>query len=107
MNSEFSLLAARHLAARIRGQGTEDREQGQQIEQLYLLVLSRRPTEAESAKMTEFLIEQRDRLATEARPRGELALPIGCPDSADPHAAAALVDACLAMLNSSEFVYVD
>jgi hypothetical protein len=78
-----------------------------QVKQLYLLTLSRRPTEHESAALANFLTGQRKRLAAEARPREDLALPIDCPESADPYAAAALVDACLAILNASEFLYVD
>jgi len=34
-------------------------------------------------------------------------LPVPCPDTADADAAAALVDACLAVLNANEFIYVD
>ena len=45
--------------------------------------------------------------AAEARPRDELALPPDLPDTTDPYAAAALVDACLAIFNANEFVYID
>jgi hypothetical protein len=124
LNSEFSLLAARHLAGRVmlgsgfgvqgsggRERSAESREQERepkaQVERLYLLALSRLPAAEETAAMTKFLAAQRERLAAEARPRGELALPALCPDSADPYAAAALVDACLAVFNASEFLYVD
>ncbi|MCI0361790.1 MAG: DUF1549 and DUF1553 domain-containing protein [Planctomycetaceae bacterium] len=123
-NSEFSLLVARHLAGRVVGSqepgtrsqepGTRSQEPGataqepaRQIEQLYLLTLSRRPTEKESLALLKFLTDQRQRLVGQARPREELALPVGCPNTADPYAAAALVDACLALLNASEFLYVD
>jgi len=113
-NSEFSLLAARHLAGRALGKqetgqepGSSSQEPAQQIERLYLLALSRRPTEQETATLNKFLTDERERLAAEARPRDKLALPAGFPDSADPYAAAALVDACLALLNGSEFLYVD
>ena len=57
--------------------------------------------------MTKFFDEQHERLAKEARPREELALPVDCPEAADPYRAAALVDACLAIFNANEFVYVD
>jgi hypothetical protein len=107
-NSEFSLLAARHLAGRIlKNQEPTSQEPRGQVEQLYLLTLSRRPMERELATLTTFLADQRQRLAAEARPHDQLALPIDCPDSADPYAAAALVDACLAIFNANEFVYVD
>ncbi|MEX2173078.1 MAG: DUF1549 and DUF1553 domain-containing protein [Pirellulaceae bacterium] len=106
-NSEFSLLAARHLASRILSEDPRAEEPRRQVERLYLLTLSRRPTAPETAALTKFLHEQRARLAAEGRPREELALPTDLPDSADPYAAAALVDACLAMFNANEFLYVD
>jgi hypothetical protein len=107
-NSEFSLLAAKHLAGRIlKNQEPKNQEPRGQVEQLYLLTLSRRPTERETTTLVKFLGDQRQRLAAEARPREELALPVDLPDAADPYAAAALVDACLAIFNANEFVYVD
>jgi hypothetical protein len=103
-NSEFSLLAARHFAGRVMNDATET---PQQIERLYTMAFSRRPTTAETARVEKFLTAQRDRLAAEARPRDQLALPINRPDLADPYAAAAFVDACLAVLNSNEYIYID
>jgi Protein of unknown function (DUF1553) len=105
-NSEFSLLAARHLAGRIMTEEPKGQPAGQ-IERLYRVALSRRPTASETTTLARFVIEQRDRLAAEDRPRDQLALPVNVPNSADPYAAAALVDACLAVLNSNEFIYVD
>ena len=103
-NSEFSLLAARHLAGRILAEAGQPREQ---IERLYTIALSRHPSPAESATLENFLASQGQRLAAEGRTREQLALPDPCPPTADPAAAAALVDACLAVLNASEFIYVD
>jgi hypothetical protein len=103
LNSELSLLAARHLAGRIMA---ESADTSQQIEALYLNALSRRPTEGESAMLAVFLKEQRERLVAEGRTKEKLVMPIGS-TAADPYAAAALVDACLAVLNASEFLYVD
>jgi hypothetical protein len=104
LNSEFSLLAARRLAGRIV---TATPTIEQQIVQLYAIVLARRPSLQEQADLAAFLKAQRSRLAAEGRPRSELALPHDCPDSADPYAAASLVDACLEILNSNEFIYLD
>lgn len=104
LNSELSLLAARHLAGRIL---KESSEAAVQSELLYVHALSRRPSEKEAAQLTAFLGEQRQRLADEGRERSRLALPADCPQDADPYAAAALVDACLGIMNVSEFVYVD
>jgi hypothetical protein len=103
-NSELSLLVARHLAGRIL---RESSEPSRQIELLYLHTLSRRPTEKEAATLGTFLSEQRQHLASEGRPREKLALPDVCPQDTDSYAAAALVDACLAMLNANEFLYAD
>jgi len=102
-NSEFSLLTTRHLAGRLMTADSED----QQIQRLYQITLSRNPTAAETVMLKKFLADQRRRLAAEARPPPELALPASCTKSTDPYAAAALVDACLAILNTSEFMYVD
>ena len=79
----------------------------QQIERLYLIALSRRPTADEVSALEKFLTRQQNRLAAESRPSVELALPIPFSDTADPYSAAALVDACLALLNTNEFIYVD
>lgn len=103
-NSELSLLVARNLAGRVM-QETSD-SQGQ-IEALYLDALSRRPSEKEAATLRKFLTQQREKLKSEGRPREKLALPIRCSPDTDPYAAAALVDACLAILNANEFLYVD
>ncbi len=107
-NSEFSLLAARYLAGRVlNSEEPENRTTEGQIERLYLIALSRRPTAAEVATLAKFLGEQRARLVAEKLPADELALPIPHHESSGTHAAAALVDACLAVLNANEFVYVD
>jgi hypothetical protein len=110
-NSEFSLLAARHLAGRIladvKNADAKTASTAAQIERLHLLALSRRPTAAETAMIERFLSEQRQRLVAEQRSAEELALPVPHEDTVDIFAAAALVDACLAVLNSSEFLYVD
>src|SRR6059058_5633315 len=59
-NSEISLLAARHLAARVLNseqpthQRTEEANQAQ-VERLYAIALSRRPTADEAATLERFL----------------------------------------------------
>ena len=104
LNSGFVLLSARHLAGRIV---SETRDEKKQIERLYEHAFSRPATANEIGLMTEFLRGERERLVSEARPRDHLALPVGYPAEMDAYAAAALVDACLAMLNANEFLYVD
>lgn len=106
-NSELSLLTARHLAGRILSQERGLEDPADQINELYTMTLARRPTPAELKSLEKFLVEQAQRLATEARTEKELALPIPQPKSTNPYSAAAFVDASLAILNSSEFLYVD
>ena len=104
LNSEFSLLAARRLAGRVLNDAADP---ARQVELLYLHAFSRKPTADESQRLEQFLAAQGQQIAKEARPREQLALPPALPENADPAAAAALVDAALALLNSSEFLYVD
>lgn len=54
-----------------------------------------------------FLAQQRQTLEKSGRARAELALPISSAESNDPYAGAALIDACLGVLNANEFVYID
>jgi hypothetical protein len=103
-NSELSLLAARHLAGRILAASSDSQRQ---VELVNLYTVSRRPTEKEAVALASFLTEQRRRLEAERRPREKLALPVGSPPNVEPYAAAAFVDACLAILNANEFLYVD
>jgi hypothetical protein len=105
LNSELSLLAARHLAGRVLA--SSEASISARIEWLYSTALSRRPTKSEIATLEKFVDSQRARLNAESRPRSELALPIPCPDSSEPYSAASLTDACLALLNSNEFIYID
>jgi hypothetical protein len=103
-NSEFSLLAAQHLAGRVLTAAPAPRDQ---IQRLYEIALCKEPSPTELATLETFLTHQHTRLAAESRPRDQLALPINGSELTDPYAAAALVDACLALLNTSEFMYVD
>jgi hypothetical protein len=87
LNSELSLLAARQLAARVMSASDEPAEQ---IERLYRLCYGRAPTAGESERLIAFVAQQRERQLDDN-------------DSTD----AALIDACLALFNSSEFLYID
>jgi hypothetical protein len=105
-NSEFSLLAAQHLAGEVLRE-VDSEDPARWIEPLYLRTFARPPTERELRALTGFIEAQAKRLATEQRDASELALPMGGSAATDPLAAAALVDACLALFNASEFLYVD
>ena len=104
LNSELSLRAARHLAARVLARS---REPAEQTEQLFLLTLGRSPGGDEVQRIGQFLDSERKQLEKSASPRDQLALPVGFTETDSPYAAAALVEACLAMLNASEMIYVD
>ena len=105
LNSEFSLQIARRFAGHILGTVLDSRDQ--QITVAVQRALSRRPAAAELALFSRFLTEQIQLLRREARAPAELALPLPCPPSSDPYEAAALTDLCLALFNSSEFLYLD
>jgi len=105
LNSEFSLLIARRFAGHVLSSSLESRDR--QIAVAFRRALARKPSSAEYAVFSEFLIEQIELLRREARPTTELALPLPCPVDMDPYAAAALTDLCLALFNSNEFLYID
>lgn len=105
LNSNLSLLAARHLAGRALQYDTAD--PGAQIEQCYLQALARPPTDEERALAVDFVKSEADRLKAAGRDAPSLALPPVLPDQADIHHAAALTTLCLAIFNLNEFVYVD
>jgi hypothetical protein len=104
LNSEFSLLAARHLAGRVLAESDDARRQ---VNLLYLNCFSRLPSPDEAQRLQAFLSAQHREIAATRRQRDQLVLPPRLSESVDPAAAAALVDATLALLNSSEFLYVD
>jgi hypothetical protein len=88
LNSEFSLAAARDLAAYVTSQaGNEPREQ---IALAYRRTLCRPPMDEELASAIEFLDRQKQRLQENERPAAE-----------------ALAHLCLALFNLNEFVYLD
>ena len=105
LNSQFSLTGACHLAGHVLSRAGSDVDG--QITLCYQHALGRRPSDAELEDNRQFLIHQRKLLETEGRRHDQLALPVPCPEDADPLAAAALTDLCLAIFNLSEFVYVD
>lgn len=104
LNSALTLRVAQHLAGQLI---LESDDPAKQIDVLFQRALSRSPTTTESERLLQFLQTERDHLATERRSLDQLALPAGASSNTDPLAAAALVEACLAVLNSSESLYVD
>ena len=104
INSEFSLTVARRLAGRI---ARETQDEPAQIHKLFATAYSRAASDHEVRSFRDFLAAQGKLLAAEGRGQDKLALPIGGPPDLDPAAGAALVDACMAVINSNEFLYFD
>ena len=105
LNSAVSLDAARRLAGTVWNRVGGDSER--QLVEAFRRVLGRYPDSSECDDLTLFLTSQRSLLENEKRSRDSLALPHTDVEISDPAAAAALTDLCLALLNSSEFLYVD
>jgi hypothetical protein len=104
-NAAESLDAARHLAGRVLEEAASDRDE--QVRAGFRRLFSRTPTPEELAAARDFLEQQQALLESQDRRADELAMPPNCPPEVQPEAAAALVDLCLALLNTSEFIYVD
>jgi hypothetical protein len=88
MNSPFVRTAAQKLAARLRP--ASEASLSQAIEQAYLIVLSRRPTDAEQQRMHGFIERQAESYGKTPQAREQ-----------------ALVDFCQVMLCLNEFIYLD
>ena len=114
LNSEQSLAAARDLAGFVMQHADDSFRESESNSRselatnlLWQRTLSRQPTAVEQAAAREFLKAQTTLLQQGGRKADDLALPTPLTADAEPHAAAALVDLCLAMFNLNEFVYVD
>ena len=105
LNSESSLQCAQELAGFIWDNVGSDSEQ--QVTLLLRRALGRFPTQSEQTELIAFLKSQRTMLSTEKHPVRQLLLPLTGSEIKDPYAGAALTDLCLAILNTSEFIYVD
>jgi mono/diheme cytochrome c family protein len=98
-NSPVVLEHARYMAARLLDQFPGDRRR--QVEEMYLRALSRRPTEAESARVLAAVVGLEPMWEAHLADQRTLA-----PRSATA-AWHALADAAHALLSSAEFAYVD
>ncbi|WP_299464760.1 DUF1549 and DUF1553 domain-containing protein [uncultured Gimesia sp.] len=105
LNSESSLKCAQELAGFIWDKFGSDSDR--QVTLLFRRALGRYPTQIEQTELTAFLKSQRRLLSSEKRPASQLLLPLTDAKIKDPYAGAALTDLCLAILNTSEFIYVD
>jgi hypothetical protein len=79
----------------------------EQVSYALRCALGRPATQDEQIALTRFLTEQAALLRTENRQPSSLATPLPNPAHLEPADAAAWTDLCLALLNSSEFLYID
>ncbi len=105
LNGEFSLDCARWLAGAVLN--GDDAIGKPQLEAVYLRVLNRPPNAEEIAQAERFIEQQAAKIRAENRSADELAQPLPAGRDGDPASRAALVDFCLALLNSNEFLYVE
>jgi hypothetical protein len=95
LNSKFSLESAESLARLLVEKAPH--QPAMQIDEAYLRVLGRHPSTDEIRTATRFLEAQRKRVQDDDPP----------PEAAAKQTDLALVDFCLALFNSNEFVYLD
>ncbi|WP_425614834.1 DUF1549 and DUF1553 domain-containing protein [Anatilimnocola sp. NA78] len=98
LNSSLVLSTAQHIAGQVDPRTPE---------QLVLRTLGRDATVAEAKTLQQFLSEQAAAIKSEGRDTSTLALPTGWTDEQNALQGAALVQAALALLNSSEMIYLD
>ncbi len=103
LNSEHTLGWAQGLAGRVLDAAGEDRNQ--QIREAFRLAYSRPADGWEKDTVLTFLDSQAEIIAERAAAGEKLLLPDRVPHGMDPAEAAAVVDFCHMLLNSSEFVY--
>ncbi|HEY8262607.1 MAG TPA: DUF1549 and DUF1553 domain-containing protein [Methylosinus sp.] len=103
-NSDIVFQWSQALAGRIIAEAGAD--EAAQIERLYLVLFSRKPTDAERSTLLGFLDRHRETIAGKAEDgKLALALPIVKAKFGDPLRASAFVDLVHTVLNSNDFVY--
>jgi mono/diheme cytochrome c family protein len=103
LNGAVAGEQARAFAGRLlRERGSEPTEI---VERAWLLAFGRRVDDAEREQAMKFLASREEQLAS--RNLSELVQPIDAPDFARPALAAAMVELCLALMNTNEFIYID
>jgi hypothetical protein len=103
LNGDEATEQAAAWAGRLLGQTSDD---GQFVERAWLEAYSRQPTATELPAARKFLSDQAERIAAGDQVVGT-SLPQPCPSCLPPPQAAAYVDLCHALMNSSEFLYRD
>lgn len=103
LNSALTAEWARQFSSRVLDQAGADPVR--QTEAAYLLAYSRRPDSWELDTAQTFLARQAETIAAQAALGKKIIAPEKLPTGMRQEGAAALVDLCLMLLNSNEFVY--
>jgi hypothetical protein len=103
-NGEETAEQAAWWAGRLLSQTIDDQAF---IHRAWLEIYSRPPTAEELAAARQFLADQPLRIYAEETNIPTASQPQPCPSCLEPHKAAAYVDLCHALLNSTEFLFVD
>jgi Protein of unknown function (DUF1553)/Protein of unknown function (DUF1549) len=101
LNSRLTLAWAQAFAGRVLGTAGPSVEE--QIDMAYRLAYSRHPDNSEKEIARAFF--KRQQAVLSESPKEQLALPSAVTKLSDPLSAAALVDFCHVLINSTEFVY--
>lgn len=104
LNSAVSLRAAQHLAGRVQ---RDLADSAVQIDQMFRLAFLRPPAESEIRELVKFIQGESVALKNSGRSPDQFILPLPVDTTRDPFEGAALVQVCLAILNASEFLYID
>jgi hypothetical protein len=103
-NGEETAEQATHWAGRLLAETADD---GQFVRRAWLEAYSRPPSNDELATAQQFLAAQAERIYAEESNVPTSSQPQPCPSCLEPHRAAAYVDLCHALMNSTEFLFID
>jgi hypothetical protein len=103
-NGEIAAEQATHWAGRLLSQAKDD---GEFVQRAWLEAYSRLPSDEERSGALQFLAAQGERIYAAETNVPTSSLPQPCPSCLEPHRAAAYVDLCHALMNSTELLFVD
>lgn len=103
-NGEETAEQATFWAGRLLAESTDD---DSLIRRAFTEIYSRAATAEEVASAKQFLITQAEQIYAGERDIPTASQPLPCPACLEPNRAAAYVDFCHALMNSSEFLFVD
>src|SRR5262249_2998221 len=103
-NGEETAEQATYWAGRLLTETADDR---QFVRRAWLEAYSREPSSDELATAQQFLSAQAERIYSEESNVPTSSQPQPCPSCLEPHKGATYVDLCHALMNSTEFLFVD